>query len=212
MRGFVVTIELHQLALFAVAFAVMVVSPGPFVAAIAARSAAFGFRNGFMMALGACLAECVYVGLAVFGLAALAATHSWALETLRWVGAAWLIWIGWTLLTSRASVVQAEGGEPQNPSSARAFWVGALINLGNPKAALFYMAIFPGFFDMTALGVWDAVAILAVTLPIGLLFDSSYAYAGAKARTLLKNEKSVQRVNRATGGVMIGAGAVIAAS
>ena len=206
------SIELHQLALFALAFAVMVVSPGPFVAAIAARSAAFGFRNGFAMALGACIAECVYVGLAVFGLAALAATHAWALEALRWIGAAWLIWIGWTLLSSRTSVVQTEDGVPLNPSSTRAFWTGALINLGNPKAALFYMAIFPGFFDMTKLGIWDAMAILAVTLPIGLLFDSSYAYAGAKARTLLKNEKSVQRLNRATGGVMIGAGAVIAAS
>ncbi len=206
------SIELYQLALFALAFAVMVVSPGPFVAAIAARSAAFGFRNGFMMALGACIAECVYVVLAVFGLAALAATHAWALELLRWVGAAWLVWIGWTLLSSRASVVDADGKAPSNPSSVRAFWGGALINLGNPKAALFYMAIFPGFFDMTALGAWDAVAILAVTLPIGLALDTSYAYAGAKARTLLKNDKSVQRVNRATGGVMIGAGAVIAAS
>ncbi len=206
------SIELYQLALFAAAFAVMVVSPGPFVAAIAARSAAFGFRNGFMMALGASLAECIYVLLAVFGLAALAATHAWALESLRWIGAAWLIWIGWTLLSSRTSIVAADDGPPISPSSLRAFWSGALINLGNPKAALFYMAIFPGFFDMTMLGIWDAIAILAVTLPIGLALDSSYAYAGAKARTLLKNEKSVQRVNRATGGVMIGAGAAIAAS
>jgi len=206
------SIELYQLALFAAAFAVMVVSPGPFVAAIAARSAAFGFRNGFAMALGASLAECFYVGLAVFGLAALAASHAWALEVLRWMGAAWLIWIGWTLLTSQTTIGKSRSDEPSNPSSARAFWVGALINLGNPKAALFYMAIFPGFFDMTKLGLWDAAAILAVTLPIGLILDSSYAYAGAKARSLLKNEKSVRRVNRATGGVMIGAGAVIAAS
>lgn len=206
------SIELHQLALFALAFSVMVVSPGPFVAAIAARAAAFGFRNGFMMALGACLAECIYVVLAVFGLAALAATHGWALEILRYCGAAWLIWLGWSLLSSRASIVRAEGGPPVNDSAARAFWVGALINLGNPKAALFYMAIFPGFFDMTALNIWDAVAILAVTLPIGMFFDCSYAYAGAKARLLLKNEKAIQRVNRATGGVMAGAGVAIAAS
>ena len=206
------SIELHQLLLFAIAFSVMVVSPGPFVAAIAARSAAFGFRNGFAMALGASLAECVYVLLAVFGLAALAATHSWALEILRWVGAAWLIWLGWTLLSSRASIVKAEGGTPTSDSPWRAFWVGALINLGNPKAALFYMAIFPGFFDMSALGIWDAAAILAVTLPIGLFFDCAYAFAGSKARLLLKNEKAIQRANRATGGVMVGAGVAIAAS
>lgn len=206
------SIELHQLALFAVAFAVMVASPGPFVAAITARSVAFGFRSGFAMSLGACIAECVYVLLAVFGLAALAATHGWALEILRWFGAAWLCWIGWTLVTSRASIVKPEGGVPVSDSLRRAFWVGALINLGNPKAALFYMAIFPGFFDMTALGWWDALAILAVTLPIGLASDTGYAFAAAKARSMLKNEKTVQRVNRATGGVMLGAGAAIAAS
>jgi len=206
------SIEFHQLLLFALAFSVMVVSPGPFVAAIAARSAAFGFRNGFMMALGACLAECVYVLLAVFGLAALAATHGWALEILRFVGAAWLIWLGFTLLTSRASIVKAEGGPPVSDSGARAFWVGALINLGNPKAALFYMVLFPGFFDMTALGILDAVAILMVTLPLGLLFDCGYALAGSKARLLFRNERAIGRANRATGGVMIGAGIAIAAS
>ena len=206
------SIEPYQLLLFAMAFSVMVISPGPFVAAIAARSAAFGFRNGFMMALGASLAECVYVMLAVFGLAALAVTHGWALEILRFVGAAWLIWLGWTLLTSRASIVKTEGGPPVNDSPWRAFWVGALINLGNPKAALFYMAIFPGFFDMSALGIWDAVAILLVTLPLGLLFDCAYAFAGAKARLLLRNDRAIKRVNRATGGVMVGAGVAIAAS
>ena len=211
MTGQAMSIEFHQLFLFAIAFSVMVVSPGPFVAAIAARSAAFGFRNGFMMALGASLAECVYVLLAVFGLAALAATHEWALEILRYIGAGWLIWLGFTLLTSRASIVKAEGGPPLHDSSARAFWVGALINLGNPKAALFYMVLFPGFFDMAALGLADAIAILMVTLPLGLVFDCGYAFAGAKARLLFKNERAIQRANRATGGVMVGAGLAIAA-
>ncbi len=205
------SIELYQLALFAVAFFVMVVSPGPFVAAIAARSAAFGFRAGFMMSLGACIAECVYVLLAVFGLAALAATHGWALVILRYVGAGWLIWIGWGLLVQRSSIIKAEGGPPVSDSAWRAFWVGALINLGNPKAALFYMAIFPGFFDMSALGVWDAVAILCVTLPIGFACDCAYAGAAAKAAKLLRNEVAIRRVNRVTGSVMIGAGALIAA-
>ena len=108
--------------------------------------------------------------------------------------------------------MKPEGGPPVSDSPWRAFWSGALINLGNPKAALFYMAIFPGFFDMTALGPWDAVAILAVTLPIGLALDLSYAGAAAKARTLLRNERAIRRVNRATGGVMVGAGAAIAVS
>lgn len=206
------SISPEQLVLFAAAFAVMVASPGPFVAAIAARSAAFGFRSGAMMALGASLADSLYVVLAVLGLAAVAASHAWALEILRYVGAAWLVWIGWTLLTGRASVVQPEGGVPVRAGGWRAFTVGALLNLGNPKAALFYMAIFPGFFDMGALGPWDAVAILCVTLPIGFGSDCAYAFAADRARGLLRDARSVQRVNRATGGVMLGAGAAIAAS
>lgn len=206
------SIELHQLALFAFAFAVMVASPGPFVAAIAARSAAFGFRTGAMMALGASLADSIYVVMAVLGLAAVAQTHGWALELLRYIGAGWLIWIGLGLLTARTSIIRPEGGAPVNDSMVRAFSVGALLNLGNPKAALFYMSIFPGFFDMSALTVWDAVAILCITLPVGMASDCGYAFAAARARGLLRNERAIRRVNRATGGVMVGAGAAIALS
>ena len=67
------TIELHQLALYALAYAVMVVSPGPFVAAIAGRAAAFGFRSGVSMAVGAFLAEKIWILAAIFGLALIAA-------------------------------------------------------------------------------------------------------------------------------------------
>ncbi len=204
------TIDLYQLALFALAFATMVASPGPFVAAIAARSAAFGFRTGAMMALGATLADSLYVVMAVLGLAAVAQTHAWALELLRYIGAAWLIWIGIGLLTARTSIVQPEGGPPVSDSMMRAFSVGALLNLGNPKAALFYMSIFPGFFDMTALTIWDAVAILCVTIPVGMASDCGYALAASKARGLLRNERAIRRVNRTTGGVMVGAGTAIA--
>ena len=74
------------------------------------------------------------------------------------------------------------------------------------------MAIFPGFFDMSALGIWDAVAILCVTLPIGFASDCAYAAAAAKAGQLLRNESAIRNVNIGTGSVMIGAGALIAGS
>ena len=205
------SIEPHQLALFLVAFFVMVATPGPFVAAIAARSAAHGFRSGFAMAAGASSAEIVYVSLAIAGLAALAEAHGWALEILKYIGAAWLAWIGWGLLTGRAETFA--GGEAPPPGPAwRAFLSGLLINLGNPKAALFYAAIFPGFFDMARIGWLDALVIVAFTLPIGLASDLAYAGAASRARTLLRSPRALARMNRATGGVMVGAGATIAAS
>lgn len=210
MRAARVSIELHQLALFALAFAMMVASPGPFVAAIAARSMASGFPAGAALATGGALGDTVYVVLAALGLAVVAETHGWALDVLRYVGAAWLIWLGWKLIVKPVAPIEAVDLPPAS-KPWKAFLIGGLLNLGNPKAALFYMAIFPGFFDMAALTWVDVLAILAVTLPIGLGSDLAYAFGAAKARGMLKNTKTIRRVNRATGGVMAGAGAAIAA-
>ncbi len=205
------TIEVSQLALFLLAFFVMVVTPGPFVAAISARAAAYGFRSGFAMAAGASMAEVVYVGLAIFGLAALAETHGWALEILKYVGAAWLLWIGWGLVSGRAETFSDARMPPPGPAW-RSFLSGLLINLGNPKAALFYAAIFPGFFDMSRIGWIDGVVIVACTLPIGLASDLAYAGAASRVRHWLRSQRAVTRLNRATGGVMMGAGVAIGGS
>jgi len=206
------SIEPSQLALFLLAFFVMVVTPGPFVAAIAARSAAYGFRSGFAMAAGASMAEVVYVGLAIFGLAALAETHGWALEVLKYVGAAWLIWLGWKLVSGRAETFGGNGAMPPPGPAWKSFLNGLLLNLGNPKAALFYAAIFPGFFDMARIGWVDALVILAFTLPIGLASDLAYAGAASRARTLLRSPRALTRLNWGTGGVLMGAGVVIGGS
>ncbi|MFK7942828.1 MAG: LysE family translocator [Paracoccaceae bacterium] len=205
------TIEWHQLALYALAYAVMVVSPGPFVAAIAARSAAFGFQAGISMAFGAWVAEKIWILAAIFGLALIAAHYGAILIVLKFVGAGWLIWLGYKLLSGRAGVMTPNGLVKPEP-----FWrgvlTGFLINIGNPKAALFFMALFPGFFDIAAMGWLDALVILAVSTPIGLGSDLTYAWGAAKARALLSNSRTARRIDQATGGVLAGAGVAIAAS
>lgn len=204
------TIEWHQLALYAMAYSVMVVSPGPFVAAIAARSAAFGFKAGISMALGAFLAEKVWIIAAIFGLALIAQHYANILIVLKIAGAIWLIWIGLRLLIGRTGVIRAEVETRPDP-----FWkglaTGAMINLGNPKAALFFMALFPGFFDVAQMTWVDAVVIIAVSAPIGLGSDLTYAFLAARARELLADGPVARRVDKATGGVLVGAGVAIAA-
>ncbi len=205
------TIEVSQLILFLLAFTVMVVTPGPFVAAIAARSAAYGFRSGFAMAAGGSMAEIIFVTLAIFGLSTLAEAHGWTLEILKYIGAAWLIWIGWRLVSARAETVLDDALPPAGPAW-RSFLNGLLINIGNPKPALFYAAIFPGFFDMSRIGWMDGVVIVACTLPLGLASDLTYAGAASRARTLLRSPRALTRLNRGTGGVLMGAGVVIGGS
>lgn len=204
------TIEWHQLAFYALAYAVMVISPGPFVAAIAARSAAFGFKAGISMAIGAFLAEKVWILAAIFGLALIAQHYASILIVLKFAGAVWLIWLGAKLLLGRSGIISAAVDTKPEP-----FWkgvaTGAMINLGNPKAALFFMALFPGFFDVAQMNWIDAIVIILVCAPIGLGSDLSYAWLAARARALLAEGPMARRVDLATGGVLVGAGVAIAA-
>ncbi|MEO1315946.1 MAG: LysE family translocator, partial [Pseudomonadota bacterium] len=144
------------------------------------------------------------------GLGAIAAAHAWALDILRYVGAAWLIWIGLNLVFGRHGLIKA--GPVRREPPWRGFVTGALLNIGNPKAAIFYMTLFPGFFDVANLTVWDAVLIFAVATPIGLSGDLFYAWGADRLRARLSNPRTIATVDRATGGVLVGAGTAIAAS
>lgn len=203
------TVEWHQLALYTMAYFVMVVSPGPFVAAIAARSAAFGFRSGVSMALGGFVAEKVWILAAIFGLALIAQHYDSLLQILKFVGAAWLIWLGWKLIVGRSQAISSEI-ETRPEVFWQGFLTGVMINLGNPKAALFFMALFPGFFDVAAMTWIDAVAIILVSGFIGLGSDLSYAWLASKARSVLAGGTIAKRIDQATGGVLAGAGVTIA--
>lgn len=203
------TVTPEQLALFAAAMFAMVASPGPFVAGVAARAAALGFRSGAAMAVGASIAETIWIGAAILGLGAIAAAHEGLLVMLKYVGAAWLLWIGLRLLTARHSLAAPEGVVRHEPLWRGAL-TGMLLNIGNPKAALFYMALFPGFFDVVRITAADALAILAVALPIGLGSDLTYAWAAARARRFVAGSAAARRIDRVSGGVLCGAGAAIA--
>lgn len=205
------TIEWHQLALYAFAYWIMVISPGPFVAAIAARSAAYGFRAGISLAIGAWVAEKMWIIAAVFGLALIAQHYASILIVLKFAGAALLIWMGLRLIMGRTGVM-APGELVAREPFWKGFTTGLMINIGNPKAALFFMALFPGFFDVSQMGWIDAVVIIAVSAPIGLGSDMMYAYAASKARAMLSNTRTARRVDQATGGVLGAAGVAIAAS
>lgn len=205
------TIEWHQLLLYMAAYTVMVVSPGPFMAAIMARSAAYGFGAGASMALGGWFAEKIWIIAAISGLAVIANTYADVLTVLKWVGAGWLIWLGANLIFGSKGVLAADAPVRREP-----FWRGIVtgfaINIGNPKAALFFMVLFPGFFDMAVVTWIDALVIIAVSMPIGAASDLGYAWAADRAKRLLANRRTVRRIDQATGGVLAGAGVAIAAA
>ncbi|MBP6901095.1 MAG: LysE family translocator [Burkholderiaceae bacterium] len=148
---------IHDWPLFIAAGLLLNLTPGADMALIASRAAAQGWRIGAAAALGVGAGCSVHVAAAAAGLGALLAGSPLAFTLLRWVGAAYLVWLGLGLLRSRpAAAVDGDGtaGQP-TPSPQpwrRVFWQGFLTNALNPKVALFFLAFVPQFIHPVVAG------------------------------------------------------------
>ena len=202
-------IDFAALAGFAAAFLIAAAIPGPFVAALITRALAHGFRTGFGLALGAMAGDLFWASCALFGLALIASALAPALLMVRIGGGAYLIWMGWRILTAPAETLAGRAGAA-NESLWRCFLSGLSITLGNPKTMAFYFAAMPGFFDFAAIGWRDKLAILAVIPPVLMAVMCAYALAAARARRVLRDPGALRAINRAAGAVIMLAGALIA--
>ncbi|MCB1914474.1 MAG: LysE family translocator [Rhodocyclaceae bacterium] len=192
-------------------FAIFVfgVTPGPGVFAVLARALGSGARSCFFLALGMVISDIAYLVFACLGLAALA--HNWGglFTVVRWVGAAYLLWLGIGIW--RAPVGDGVDGATVPPASRRAGFVqGFLISASNPKVILFYVAFLPSFMDLERLGAGDIVLAAALTL-VALMAGLMLIAAGAaRARRMFRSARAARALNRSAGAIMIGAGAYLA--
>ncbi len=158
---------IHDLALFVAAGLLLNVTPGPDMAYIAARSAAGGFRAGMAATLGITAGCIVHTLAAAAGLSVLLATSAAAFGVVKWCGAAYLLYAGARLVA--ASVRPSRGMQrraPLRPATAsRIFREALVINVLNPKVALFFLAFLPQFIAADA----DSKALAFVAL--GCLFN-----------------------------------------
>lgn len=155
----------HDLALFMSAALLLNLTPGPDMLFVIGSGAAHGRRAGVLAALGVGVGCGVHIVLAAVGLSALLATSTLAFTVVKWTGAAYLVWIGITLL--RARPAPASVAAAPLPPGRSVLWQGALTNALNPKVALFFLAFLPQFVDAGAPGQALAFAML------GLLFTVS---------------------------------------
>ena len=157
------SLPVHDLPLFVAAALLVNLTPGPDMLFVAGSSAAHGRRAGVMAALGVGAGCVLHMVLAAVGLSAVLATSALAFEIVKWVGAAYLVWIGIAMLLRRSSAPKA--GEARALPAGSAFWQGALTNALNPKVALFFLAFLPQFITPSAEG--QALAFLA----LGAIFN-----------------------------------------
>lgn len=204
--------EPGTLAVFALAAFALIVVPGPNIIYITARSATEGRRAGLVSVLGVETGTLLHVVAAAVGVSALLASSAVAFGIARYAGAAYLIYLGVRTLLAREPARDAA----QAPAPARlrrVYLQAVLVQVLNPKVALFFLALLPQFVDPSRGAVaGQTLALGAVVAAIGVTVSSLYALAADAAGSRMRGRGGFARRQRQLSGVVylvLGAGAAL---
>jgi threonine/homoserine/homoserine lactone efflux protein len=195
---------------FAVAAVTLLVIPGPSVLYIVAQSAAHGRSRGLVGMLGVQAGGLVHVVAASFGLSAVLASSATAFSVVKYAGAAYLVWLGLTRLRAGDRTVDASAGRP-GVSPARVFRQGLVVNLLNPKTALFFLAVLPQFVDPARGTPWlQSLTLGALFITIAVVTDGAYALSAGWLADRLRSRAALTTERYATSAVLVGLGVAAA--
>lgn len=171
--------DISNLGFFIGACLVILLVPGPAVLYIVARSAAQGVRAGLVSVAGIHLGTVVHIAAAVLGLSAIVATSATAFRLVKWLGAAYLVYLGVRTFWEGAPILTP--AEPDPRALRKVFWDGAIVNALNPKTAIFFLAFVPQFVDPASGSVpLQLVTLGLVFTVIGFVTDSLFAVAAGR--------------------------------
>ena len=203
--------DLAQFALYVAAALLLAITPGPGVFYVAARTLAGGRAEGMASSIGTGLGGLIHVVAGSLGVSALVLASAELFTTLKLIGAAYLVWIGFrTFQSARRDASKAFTGGPAAPpvGPQRAFREGVLVEALNPKTAAFFLAFVPQFVDPTKGGVALQFMVLGfISVVLNTFADVLVASAasgirdGAAARPGL-----VRRLREASGAAMVALG------
>ncbi len=190
-------------------------TPGPAVLYIVARGVEGGRAAGLVSALGICAGGLVHVAFAAAGLSALLASSATAFAVVKWLGVVYLVWLGLSRLLGgdeRNTATRVEG------DSLRAiFWQGVLVDVLNPKVALFFLAFLPQFVEPSRGPVWAQMVLLGLTFAVvALCTDGLYTLLSGTAADWLRRRNESPRFRQAgryaSGSVYVALGLATAVS
>jgi RhtB (resistance to homoserine/threonine) family protein len=204
---------IHDFWLFFVSALLLNVTPGPDTAYVVARSVQTGWRGGVAATFGISTGCLVHVFGGALGLSALLAASAMAFTVVKWLGAAYLIYLGIVMLLSRPSVPKEDNPAERRPASFRAvFWQGALTDVLNPKVALFFLAFLPQF--VAADSPHKALAFIALGVTFvcnGVIWLLCVSVVTTRTAGRIRQAgRAVRWVNRAIGGCFVYFGVRIA--
>jgi len=198
----------HRLLLFLAAALLLAITPGPGIFYVLARSLAGGKREGIQSSLGTFVGGLFHVFAAALGLSAILAASAVAFHTVKYAGAAYLVWLGIRMILTRNAEMTVEAMGPSNG----AFRQGILTEVLNPKTALFFLSFIPQFVAPGQGHLFLQFALLG-SISVGLNTAADLVVVGMASplERKLKNSTRFRRRQRTASGIgMIGLGAYLA--
>ena len=182
---------------FAYMLACWVISVSPGAGAIASMSSGlnYGFRRGYYNALGLQLALMVQVAIVAAGVGVLFATSPWAFLVVKWFGVLYLLYLAYLQWTAPSQAIDIQMGQEQK-SIAKLILHGFLVNMSNPKAIVFLLAVLPQFLDLTQPQPIQYLVMAVTMISIDLIVMAGYTGLAAKVLRLLKSPKQQKYMNR----------------
>ncbi|OTG70133.1 threonine transporter RhtB [Acinetobacter sp. ANC 4169] len=174
-----------------------VISISPGAGAIASMSSGlnYGFRRGYWNALGLQLALLLQIGIVAAGVGVLFATTPWAFLLVKWFGVGYLLYLAYLQWKAPTQSIEIQQEQP-NKSIPKLVLHGFLVNMSNPKAIVFLLAVLPQFLDLSKPQWIQYVVMAATMITIDLIVMAGYTGFAAKVLRLLKSPKQQKYMNR----------------
>lgn len=193
--------EITLLAFALVAF-IGIVTPGPTVLLALTNGSRYGMRRAFAGMVGAILSDFVLIGAVALGLGALLAASEFWFTVVKWLGAAYLAFLGVMLLRAKGTLDVSTDRHPADASTLAIFLKSFLVAVTNPKGYLFFSAFLPQFIDLGLPQAPQYAALAAVFASVDLVVMLGYALLGSQAARFLKKSGAIW-FERICGGALL---------
>jgi threonine/homoserine/homoserine lactone efflux protein len=191
-------------AAFAAASSVLLVIPGPTVLLVVSYALGQGWRTALPMAIGVALGDFTAMTLSMLGLGALLATSATLFTILKWIGAAYLVYLGVKLWRAGGTLDAAP--RTDTVSAAKMLGHAWLVTALNPKSITFFVAFLPAFLDPKADFLTQMLVFEMTFLVLAFANAFGYALVASRARRLASDSRAIGVVNKVGGGLLISAG------
>jgi homoserine/homoserine lactone efflux protein len=194
---------------YLIATLVLSLSPGPGAFSSISSGLHHGFRLGLWNAVGMQAANLILVAIVSLGLGAILLASETLFTAVKWLGVAYLIYLGVVTWRAPARGFREDAGDHETTARG-VFMRGFLVNLTNPKGIIFFAAILPQFIDDTRPQMPQYLALAATSLAVDLVVMMGYTALAARVLRVMSDARHLRWVNRGLGGAFVAAGVALA--